>query len=304
MALVASAVNLRLYADGLYFGESPRWQAGKLYISDMIGRKIYVIDASGRKEVLLEVENQPNGLGFMSDGSLIYSSMFNAKLYQYKEGQSQLYADLSSVMTGYCGDMVIDAEDRVYMDDTGARVLHGEKPCPGRLLLVDTDHTITSVAENLVFPNGIGIDNQGKHLYISETFSYQLDRFDLAGDGKLLNRTVCWDTHELATATGREFNRFCGVDGLCIDAEDGIWLSMLGYHTFIRKDAQGNITHRIDVDGDATACTLGGEDGKTLYLVVNKVPEGMDLFDAMVNKLTKCTIYTVTVDIGRGSARP
>ncbi|KIW99854.1 uncharacterized protein Z518_10782 [Rhinocladiella mackenziei CBS 650.93] len=296
--------QLHLFADGLYFGESPRWRDGKLYISDMTGRKIYVIDSSGRKEVLVEVENQPNGMCFKEDGSLVYSSMFDGKLYEYKNGQSQPYADLSSVMTGYCGDMVIDAQGRVYMDDTGARVLHGEKPCPGRILLIETDRSIKIVADNIVFPNGIGIDSAGKHLYISETFAYQLDKFEIAENGDLRNRRVYWDTHELPTAAGHEWNRFCGIDGLCIDSEDGVWLSMLGHNAFIRKDAQGNITDRIDVDGDATACALGGEDGNTLFLVVNKVPEGMDLFQAMVDKLTKCTIYTMKAAVGRGHARP
>lgn len=296
--------QLQKFGDGLYFGESPRWRDGRLYVSDMVGRKVYVINSDCSKEVLLEVENQPNGMCFKDDGSLIYSSMFDGKLYQYKNGQSKLYADLSSVMTGYCGDMVIDASGRIYVDDTGARVLHGEKPCPGRLLLVENDGTVSVAAEDIIFPNGIGIDTSGKNLYIAETFAYRLNKFDIGANAELLNRQVYWDTHELPMAAGREWTRFCGIDGICIDGEDGMWLSMLGHKAFIRKDAQGSITERIEVDGDATACALGGDDGKTLFMIVNKVPEEKDLFDAMVNKLTRCTIYTVKVKVGHGKARP
>ncbi|KEF52941.1 uncharacterized protein A1O9_10847 [Exophiala aquamarina CBS 119918] len=298
------AADPQILVDGLYFGESPRWRDGKLYISDMTGCRIYTIDESGHKEVLIEVKDQPNGMCFKDDGTLIYSSMFDRQLHQYKDGKSQPYADLSSVMTGYCGDMVIDSKGRIYIDDTGARVLHGEKPGPGRLLLIGTDRSVKTVAENIIFPNGIGINSSGKDLFVAETFGYQLNHFDITDDGALLNRTVQWDVNKLALPPGRERTRFCTIDGLCIDSEDGIWLSMLNFNAFVRRDAQGNITHQIKVDGDATACTLGGVDGKTLFLVVNRGPPEKDLFDAMVERETSCIVYSVRVDIGRGSARP
>ncbi|KAK3079519.1 hypothetical protein LTS18_004650 [Coniosporium uncinatum] len=293
------------WAEGLIFGESPRWHAAShtLYISDMIGRKIYTINSSGETTMLQEVENQPNGMHFLDSDTLITSSMFDAKLHRYQisSGKSELYADLSSIMTGYCGDMIIDRSGRVFIDDTGARVLHGESPRPGRLLMVDSvSRKVSSVAEDIVFPNGIGIDRTGGNLYLAATFSYNLFKFSLDADtGALTNKQAIWDTHELASASCKDFNRFCGIDGICMDAKDGMWLSMLGYQMFIRRDKDGKMTHQIEVDGDATACALGGADGKTLYLVVNKVPEGEDLFMAMVGKRTKCSVLTVQVDVGR-----
>jgi sugar lactone lactonase YvrE len=302
---VVPTTALKVLADGLYFGESPRWHQGKLYISDMIGQKIYAIDAHGLKNILMDVPNQPNGMCFLPDGSLIYSSMFDAKLHRYYNGKSELYADLSSLMTGYCGDMVIDAQGRVYIDDTGARVLHGEKPSTGRLLVVDTDRTVRIAAEGLVFPNGVAINGDGTSLIISETFAYCLDKFDIAAStGELTNRRKVWDTKELAKVCGKEAGPMSACDGLCIDAEDGIWMAMLGYERFVRQDKEGRITHQIEVDGHATACALGGEDGKTLFLVTNWVPENSDLFTAMVGKQTRCNISTLAVEVGRGLARP
>lgn len=59
-------------ADGLLFSESPRYYSGLLYISDIAGCIIYTISpSSGEKKVLREVENQPNGICFAPDGSLI-----------------------------------------------------------------------------------------------------------------------------------------------------------------------------------------------------------------------------------------
>jgi sugar lactone lactonase YvrE len=89
-----------------------------------------------------------------------------------------------------------------------------------------------------------------------------------------------------------------------MDAEGGMWLGMLAYEHFIRLDPKGNVTHQIKVDGHSTACTLGGEDGKTLYMVINTVPAGENLFEAMVSKRTRCKIATTVVEVGRGKALP
>ncbi|KAI8686745.1 hypothetical protein LRP88_09376 [Fusarium phalaenopsidis] len=287
-------------ADGMLFGEAPRYHNGLLYVSDMIGRTIYTINPkSGEKTVLAKVDQQPNGMFFHPDGSLIYSSMFDTKLYQLKNGKTTLYCDLSGIMTGYCGDMYIDNVGRVYLDDTGARVLHGEDPSPGRLIMVDMDRTAKVAAENLVFPNALVITDDGKSLFVAETFGQGLLKFDVGPGGELSNRQLFWSPSSLPDFAEKEAaGKMVKIDGGCLDAEGNIWLSLLGYDQFIRLDQQGNINARIRVSGHATACYLGGEDGKTLYLVVNQVPDGESIFTAMVAKKTTCAVGSARVDIG------
>jgi sugar lactone lactonase YvrE len=304
-------------AEGLLFGESPRYRDGLLYISDMTGRAIYTVDpSSGEKKHLCVAENQPNGMCFASDGSLIWSSMFDAKVYRRDAatGVNTLYADLSHIMTGYCGDMAIDSSGRVYLDDTGAKVLHGEQPRPGRLLVIDPAKdgstaaaTATVAAENIIFPNALFISNDGKSIYCAETCGYGLFKFDLAADGTLSNRQKVWSPAAISPTgqTGNTPDGIFGIDGGCMDAEGGMWLSMLGLEKFIRLDQDGNITHEISANGHATACTLGGEDGKTLFLVTNSFSEDEEsLFTAMKGKRTKCTISYARVEVGKGTARP
>ncbi|MDR7080213.1 sugar lactone lactonase YvrE [Neobacillus niacini] len=81
-------------------------------------------------------------------------------------------------------------------------------------------------------------------------------------------------------------------------------MSKLGPEVFVRIDRNGNVTHKIPVKGHATACTLGGEDGRILYLVANEIPDGTDLFEAMMKGHATCRDLTATVDIPRGAARP
>ncbi|RAO70683.1 uncharacterized protein BHQ10_006695 [Talaromyces amestolkiae] len=296
-------------ADGLLFGESPRYRNGLIYISDMTGRAIYTINpSSGEKKKLFVAENQPNGMCFAPDGSLIWSSMFDAKLYRRDStGTTTLYSDLSNVMTGYCGDMAIDTNGRVYLDDTGARVLHGEQPRPGRLLIVETDGSVYVADENIIFPNALFISNDGNSIYCAETFGYGLLKWDIGADGRLSNRQKVWSPAAVSPTgqTGITSHGLIGIDGGCMDAEGGMWLSLLGLEKFIRLDQQGIVTHEINVNGHATACTLGGEDGMTLYLVTNWFPEDEEsIFTAMVAKKTRCTVSYAKVDIPKGTSRP
>ena len=296
-------------ADGLLFGESPRYNGGNLYISDMTGCAIYVIDtSSGEKTILREVENQPNGMCFAPDDSLIWSSMFDSKLYRRdKSGKDTLYADMTGIMTGYCGDMSIDSTGRVYLDDTGARVLHGESPRPGRLLMIETDGTVKVAEENLVFPNALFIDNDGKSLYCAETFGYGLLKWDISADGQLSNRQKIWSPASIAPngETGNTPKGLVGIDGGCMDGEGRIWLSLLSLEKFVRLDKTGTVTHEIAVNGHATACTMGGPDGKTLFLSTNWLPEDDEnIFTSMVAKRTKCTVSYARVDVAKGTARP
>ncbi|KAE8364602.1 hypothetical protein BDV27DRAFT_157651 [Aspergillus caelatus] len=296
---------------GLLFGEAPRYKDGLLYLSDMTGRTIYTIDTqSGEKKTLCEVENQPNGMCFVPDGSLIWSSMFDAKLYRrdFTTGKDTLYADLSPIMTGYCGDMTVDSTGRVYVGDTGARVLHGEQPRAGRLLVVEPEgKSVQVAAENIMFPNALFISNDGETIYCAETFGYGLLRWDIGASGRLCNRQEVWSP-VVVSPSGKvgntEEHGLVGIDGGCMDAEGGMWLSLLGLDKFVRVDQNGFVTHEIKAGGHATACTLGGQDGKSLYLVTNWVPEGESLFSAMVGKRTKCTISYVRVDVGKGTSSP
>lgn len=305
--MVKTNFQVKKLTDGLYFGEAPRWRDGKLYFADMIGQTLYAVSDDGHREVIKELPNQPNGMDFNKEGILIYSTMFDKQLWSYdpKTKVHKHYADMSELMQGYTGDAVIDSKGRMYMDDVGARVLHGEEPRAGRILLIEPTGEVKVAHEDLVFPNGITIDSTGKTLWVVETFTHQLNRFKIRPDGALYDREIVWDLKEYPVAEGQEWTMFHSCDGFCMDAEDGIWMSMLAYNQFIRRDSKtGEISDVIQVDGEPTACTLGGEDGKTLYLVVNKVPRDGNFFEHMKARNTQCTIYTTRVEIGKGKARP
>ncbi|MBC2691574.1 MULTISPECIES: SMP-30/gluconolactonase/LRE family protein [Pseudomonas] len=297
-------------ASGLCHGKSTRWQAGKLYVSDMIGEKVYSIDAAGHKTVIALQPNKPNGLGFLPNGDLILSSMLENKLYRYRPhapvgDNLELYADLCGLFSGYIGDMLIDDNGRIYVNDVGARIFEGEGLKPGRIGVVEPDGTCKVGLENCHFPNGIAITPDKKRLVFAETFLEQLSTVDIV-DGQLVNRRIFLDmTTVFASEEDRAFKRGC-VEGLTVDAEGGLWLCVLHAEQCVRVDTEGNVTDRVHIPGHkVVACTLGGEDGKTLFISASQIKgTHKNLFEALVARDIEATIFTTRVAVGRGDARP
>ena len=62
-----------------------------------------------------------------------------------------------------------------------------------------------------------------------------------------------------------------GGDGIVMDAEGAIWTPILlegGKPACARIREGGEVLQRIDLDLFCFACTLGGTDGKTLFMLV------------------------------------
>ncbi|MES2260385.1 MAG: SMP-30/gluconolactonase/LRE family protein [Pseudomonadota bacterium] len=290
-------------ATGLVFGEGLRWRDGTLYVSDMLGLKVLAFDEHGAQRLVADMPTKPNGMAFLPNGDHIISSMHDARLYRVTPQGLVLYADMRALFTGYVGDMVADASGRLYVDDVGARVFEGEQLRPGRIVAVEPDGSVSVAADQLMFPNGIVITGDGKTLIVSETFEQRLTAFDIV-DGKLQNRRTMLDLTTLAPAGVKREDNARLVDGMAIDAEDGLWLSMLKGEEFVRIDAQGQVTDRVRLPGhECVACALGGADGRTLFMVATHVP-GPNIFEEMTHRRTRSHIYSVRVDVPRGAGRP
>ena len=288
-------ITARRIATGLLFGEGIRWTGRSVVLSDMLGKRVVNVDvSSGEITTLLEVENQPNGLVVLDDGALIINSMFDCKLLKLANGQLETYADLSSVATGYLGDIVGDARGGFYVDDVGARVLHGEKPAPGRLIYVTPARELKVVADDLAFANGVVISPDGARLYLAETMKSAIKSYAIGPDGML--------------GTGRLVADFTGesrIDGMAMDGEEGCWACLLDSDRVVRVSRQGERTHAVVIPGgEPVACTIGGADGRQMYITAIEALHGKNIFEEMMARRVRANIWCATIPFDKGSARP
>lgn len=247
--------NIKVLLEGLTFPEGPRWHEGRLWFSDFYSHRVLALDLVGAAETIVDVPTRPSGLGWRRDGTLLIVSMLDRALLALAGGGLRRVADLSALAGGPCNDMVIDAADRAYVGNFGYDRHGGEAPRTTGLIRVDGDGRATSVADDLMFPNGMAITPDGKTMIVAETYAHRISAFAIGADGALSARRV------FAEMPG------CYPDGICLDAEGAIWVADARGHEASRVFEGGRIAQRVSV-GDRTvfACMLGGADRRTLFL--------------------------------------
>ena len=62
-------------AEGIGFGEAPRWHGGRLWFSDMPRGVVCRLAGDGAVEQVCTVPGRPSGLGWLPDGRLLVVSM-------------------------------------------------------------------------------------------------------------------------------------------------------------------------------------------------------------------------------------
>ena len=243
---------------GIDFGEGPRWRDGLLWFSDFYRGGVFTLDGDGNETLVAEVADRPSGLGWMPDGTLLIVSMLDRKLLALgPDGGLRQHADLGSVATGNCNDMVVAADGTAYVGNFGFDMEAGADFAFASLARVTPDGEVSEAARDLMFPNGSVITPDGATLIVGETFGGQYTAFDIDTDGSLVNRRV-WARLEGSTP-----------DGCCIDTELGIWMADIMNSRVVRVVEGGEITDVIDTDALAVACMLGGDDRRTLHVFVS-----------------------------------
>lgn len=241
-------------AEGFQFLEGPRWREDRIWMSDVLGRKVLTLDAFGRVDEVVTLPGMPSGLGFLPDGTPLVVSMTDRCLLRLEGGQLVCHASLVSLVTGPANDMIVDKQGRAYVGGYGYDSLAGDEFRPGNLVLVTPDGDARVVAEDLAGPNGTVIMSDRAMLVVAETRGGKLTAFDVAADGTLSGRRVYADLGEHMP------------DGICLDEDGGIWVASFAGGVFLRVLEGGTVSHSVEVAGRlAVACQLGGKDGRTLY---------------------------------------
>ncbi len=240
---------------GLSFPEAPRWRDGKLWFSDFYTQRVMTVDLAGRAETIVEVPKRPSGLGWLPDGTLLVVSMLDRCVMRLEGGHLRFHADLSTVATGPCNDMVVDAKGRAYVGNFGFDRHGGESERPAVLARVDPDGRVTRAAEDVMFPNGTVITPDGKTMILAESLGHRLTAFDIGADGGLGRRRV-W-----AELPGYF------PDGICLDADGAVWVADARGKRVIRVFEGGHVDRTITTGEQGTyACMLGGKERRTLFI--------------------------------------
>ena len=261
---------VRPLLSGLVMVESARWHDGRLWFAHWGVGEVIAVDMDGTAEVMAEGPPQMGwSIDWLPDGRLITTGPSVTR--HEPDGSAVTLCERGG------NEIVIDPRGHMYVNGFDFDFVGGGAPEPGWINLVAPDGTYRQVAGDIEFPNGMVVTPDGSTLIIAESFAGRLSAFDIQDDGTLSGRRV-W-------AEG------LGPDGICIDSESGIWTQTADVfsHTgdpdapagaCVRVLDGGEITHRVETELPCFACTLGGPDGRNLFLLCNEF-EGVDQLQAV-----------------------
>jgi sugar lactone lactonase YvrE len=214
-------------------------------VCDWTAGEVLSFDTRGERRVELTMSGLPFSIDWLPDGRAVLTCPDGVVT-----GDGHPYGAAGQSWN----EIVVDPRGNVFINTIGFDFAAGEDPKPGSVHVVRTDGSSHEVAGGLMFPNGMAITPDGGTLIVAESYGPRLTAFDLAEDGALTGRRT-WAELEHAP------------DGICLDSEGAVWVASVPGQNCVRVAEGGTILERVDADRGCFACMLGGDDGRTLYVV-------------------------------------
>ena len=245
-------------SDGFSFPEGLRWRDGTLWFSDMHTGDVYSLNPdTGELDKRLVVDDQPSGMGWLPDGSMLLSLMLSRRVLRvFPDGSTAVHADLSALTDHPVNELVVDEAGHGYLGTFGYDIYAGDPLVQASVYRVDPDGSVTLAADAFDFPNGSVILPGTNTLVIAHSFRPELTGFEIEPDGTLVGRREWARLPEGTTA-----------DGLAVDSRGRVWVSSILTHEFLRVSEGGEVTARVNTpDRLAVDCVVDGRDDDVLYV--------------------------------------
>jgi len=262
-ATVAEGAELvEEYGDDRFF-EGPTWdpQTKRLYFTAFRGKETQILrlDGPGKIYVWLDDTKGVNGTCLARDGRMLGAMAFGNKLVSYQVA------------------LKVPSDTKVLVDDTSLNQPNDVAASPrkgGGIYFTDPDfkNRVTSavyhlsttgevkqVLNDMQIPNGCIVSNDGKTLYVGDSYLKHWRAYPIQSDGSLGPGIVFFDP---------DTERDDDPDGMSIDERGNLYLSGRGGVWVC--DKWGKSLGLIPIPEFCSNVCFGGEDGKTLYLTCSK----------------------------------
>lgn len=206
LAKQLAGVKFDHYAAAPGYSEGPTWRNGEVFFCS---GALLRVDAKQAVHKYLEIG--PAGTVLKADGHLLIAdNKYKAVLDLSPEGKVGVVAERFETETlRGLNDLTVDARGNVYWTDPEGSSL--AKPV-GNLYRVRPDGRVDRLTTGLAFPNGIEVDPASKFLYVIESQSKKILRYDLPADDALLGKPTLF--YDLGGSGG---------DGCVFDSAGNLW---------------------------------------------------------------------------------
>jgi sugar lactone lactonase YvrE len=239
------------------FPEAPRWFRDHFYFCDIDAGTLYRV-GSGGTTVPIYVHGSPvSGWVMLDDGSLLVVAGLERHIVSVRDGVATTFADATELVGWALNDLLRAPDGHCYAGAVDFNLFAdpGKVGQPSPLVHVTPDGRASIATREISFPNGMTILPSGE-LLVADSLTGELLAFTRQADGALTDRRV-W-----AALPGEM------PDGISLDADGAVWIA--SHHRVLRVREGGEITDVVDMGSTrATACMLGGDDGRTLLITAS-----------------------------------
>jgi len=201
-------VKVEQYTEAPGYSEGPTWRNGELFFCS---GALWRVDKD--KKATRHLELSPAGTYLKGDGSiLICDNKTPALLELTVDGKVNVLAEMfDGKKLGSLNDVTVDARGNVYWTDP--HQASRENPV-GKIFRLTPDGVVSMIASDLAFPNGLEVSPDNKHLYVIESQTAKVLKYDLPADDKPLGPATVF--HALGGSGG---------DGCAFDTEGNLWVA-------------------------------------------------------------------------------
>ncbi|QDV13260.1 Gluconolactonase precursor [Rosistilla oblonga] len=282
--LLAKDAKIEVLASGFTWSEGPLWvpeEDGYVLLSDIPRNSIFRWDAKRGVSLFMSpsgytgntyygLEPGANGLALDAKGQVMMCEHGDRRVSVLTRdgGKRTLVDNYQGKRLNSPNDLVLHSSGAIYFTDPpyGMPKRYDD---PRRELdfcgvyRLATDGTLTLISKELARPNGIGLSPDEKTLYVAQSDPKQAiwARFALNDDGTAGAMSILYDATD-------QVGKLPGLpDGLAIDPQGNLWASGPGgIYVF---EPSGKLIGRLLTGQRTSNCTLGGPDGKDLFITAD-----------------------------------
>ncbi len=249
------ASNEDTLAPGLGFPEGTIFVGDTLYFVDYATSEVFRLKGHDKELVWHEAGCGPTGLLKRDEGLLVACYDSNRVVLISLDGKVLKRIEQDAEGHGFAepNDLAADAKGGVYFSASGSNK-------SGKVYYVGADQRVRVVATDIDYANGLVVSPDGGLLYVAESDAHRLLIATIAADGTLGALREFVNLNALL-AKGRSYV----PDGVRIDAEGRLFVSLWDGGGFAVIGATGNLIAQIDVNGEHHANLAISPEGRFVY---------------------------------------
>jgi len=208
-------------------------------------------DGSAEVYVSLPEGSIGNGIRFDRDGDFFVADYTGHNILKVDSKTREVQTLAHNSEMNQPNDLAIAPDGTLYASDPAWDA------GTGQLWRIDTDGSITRLAENMGTTNGIEVSPDGTTLYVNESVQRNVWAFDITPARSLQNKRLI-----------RQFPDH-GFDGMRCDADGNLYIARYGAGSVVKMTPTGEILQKIRLPGarPSNVC-FGGPDGCTVYVTL------------------------------------